>query len=81
MRALPGFFIGNEMYETVEPAIMNRKPFSQLKGDERRWAIDEAVGTLKQYAKVKKDKDLMKAAREELKKQVAESQALLKGMK
>jgi hypothetical protein len=68
------------MYDTVEPVHMKEKPFSQLKGDERDWRINDAVNVLKQYTKIKKDKNLMAAAREELKKEVSQSQAVLKGL-
>lgn len=57
---------------------MQEKPFSQLKGDERRWRIQEAVGTLKSFARIKKDKALMAAARQALKEEIATSQAVLK---
>lgn len=54
------------------------KPYSQMKGDEKRYCIEDAARTLKRYAAIKKDKALMSAAREELKKEIADSQAALK---
>ncbi len=52
---------------------MAHKPLSQLKGDERRWAIEGAASTLKEFARVKRDKPLLKAARAELKQQITDS--------
>ena len=52
---------------------MPHKPLAKLKGDERDWAIESAARTLKEFARIKKDKPLMKAARAELKKEVADA--------
>jgi len=57
---------------------MSETQFSKLKGEERQWRIEEAASTLKRYVVIKKDQQLMKAAREELKRQVAEDQETIK---
>lgn len=48
------------------------------KQQEREWAIEDAARTLKNFAKLKRDKELLKAAREYLKKEIADSQKVLK---
>jgi len=57
------FFIGVEM----------AKPLSKLKGDEREWAIESAARTLKEFARIKRDKPMLKAARAFLKQEIADS--------
>ena len=57
---------------------MAEKPFAKLNGDEKRWAIESAASTLQGYAKLLRDKPLLRAARNELKKQIADSQKALK---
>lgn len=52
---------------------MAHKPFAKLKGFDREMAIDNAAHTLKEFARIKKDKPLLKAARAELKKQIADA--------
>jgi len=68
--------------ETAQPVGVNmaEKPFAQLKGDERRWAIESAASTLKAFAKLNRpaNKELKKAAREELKREIADGQKTLK---
>jgi len=54
------------------------KEFGKLKGDEKRWAIESAASTLRSYAKLLRDKPLLKAAREQLKTEIADSQKALK---
>lgn len=54
------------------------KPMKQMKEDERHYAVQDAVRTLKDYAKVRKQKELFGAARDALKQEIADSQALLK---
>jgi len=46
--------------------------------DEKRWAVDSAVSTLKEYAKIRKDPELMAAAKQALKVEIAESQKMVK---
>ena len=53
---------------------MSNKPLKSLKGEKRTWAIDSAASTLKEFARIKKDKPLLAAARKELKRQIADSQ-------
>lgn len=55
-------------------------PFEKLKGEERFWKIESAASTLKQYAKLKRKENstLLKAAREYLKEEIADSQKTLK---
>ena len=57
---------------------MADKKFETLKGDEKRWAVEGAARTLQEYAKILRDKPLLKAARDELKRQIADSQKALK---
>ena len=57
---------------------MADKPFAKLSGDERRWRIDEAASTLRNYAKLLRDKQLLRAARTQLKQEIADSQKALK---
>lgn len=52
---------------------MPEKPLSQLKGDERGWAIESAARTLKEFARIRRDKPMMKAARAYLKQEIADS--------
>ena len=49
------------------------KAFANMKGDEKRWEIESAARTLKEFARIKKDKKLLAAARAELKKEIADS--------
>lgn len=56
---------------------MARK-FENLKGDERQWAIEGAARSLKEFAKIKRDKPLLKAARAYLKQEIIDSQKVLK---
>ena len=39
------------------------KKFANMKGDERQWEIESAARTLKDFARIKKDKPLLAAAR------------------
>lgn len=48
------------------------------KQQEREWAIEDAALTLKSFARIKRDKPLLKAAREYLKKEIADSKKILK---
>lgn len=58
---------------------MSSRPLAQIKGaDEKRWAIKSAANTLKEFFRIKKDKPLLKAARTELKRQLAETKAAIK---
>lgn len=58
---------------------MSERPLSQIRGaDEKRWAIERAASTLKEFFRIKKDKPLLKAARAELKRQLAETKAAIK---
>lgn len=58
---------------------MSERKLSQIKGaDEKRWAIESAATTLKEFFRIKADKPLLKAARAELKQQIADSKAALK---
>lgn len=52
--------------------------FETLKSDEKDWAIDRAADTLKEFARIKKDPKLLKAARKRLKEQIAEAQKAVK---
>ncbi len=52
---------------------MAHLPLAKLKGDERQWAIESAASTLKEFARIKRDKPLLKAARADLKQQIADS--------
>lgn len=55
------------------------RPLSQIKGaEEKRWAIESAANTLKEFFRIKTDKPLLKAARAELKKQIADAKAAIK---
>ena len=53
--------------------IMPEQPLSKLKGDEREYAIQRAAQTLKDFARIKRDKPMMKAARAYLKMEIADS--------
>ena len=53
--------------------MMPEKPLAKLKGDERDWAISSAASTLKEFAKIRRDKPLLKAARAYLKQEIADS--------
>jgi len=57
---------------------MVQPKLEKLKGDERQWAIEGAARTLKEFAKIKRDKPLLKAARAYLKQEIADSQKVLK---
>ena len=57
---------------------MAETPFAKLKGDERRWRIESAARTMQDYAKLVRDKPLLRAARNELKRQIAENQEIVK---
>jgi len=74
------FLLVSEKMAQVNEAIpMAEKPFSQLKGDERLWRIEDAVRTLKRYAELKRKENsaLIKAAREELQKEIDDSKKFL----
>ena len=58
---------------------MLNKTLSQIKGsDEKRWAIESAANTLKEFFRIKADKPLLKAARAKLREEIANSKAALK---
>jgi len=48
-------------------------PLAKLKGDDRKWAIQSAANTLKEFARIRRDKPLLKAARAYLKQEIADS--------
>lgn len=48
------------------------------KEQEKQWAIEDAARTLKDYAKLLRNKTLLKEARAYLKKEIADSQKVLK---
>lgn len=52
---------------------MAEQPFTKLKGMDRQFTVESAARTLKEFARIKRDKDLMKAARAELKKELADT--------
>lgn len=52
---------------------MARPVFANMKGDEKRFEIEQAARTLKEFARVKKDKKLLAAARKELQREIADS--------
>lgn len=52
--------------------------FAKMKGDERQWEIESAARTLKEFARIKKDKPLLAAARKELKSEIADAQKAVK---
>ena len=54
------------------------KPLSKLKGDDRQWAIESAARTLKDFARIKRDKPLLKAARAQLRQEIADSKKAMK---
>ena len=56
---------------------MPEQPLSKLKGDDREWAIESAAKTLKDFARIRRDKPMLKAARAYLKQEIADSK---KGM-
>jgi len=64
----------------AEAIVRLEIPFEKLKGDERFWKIESAARTLKEYAKLKREEnsDLLKAARQYLKEEVADSNKTLK---
>ena len=65
--------------ETNVPMATTEKKLSAIKDkDERRWAIEGAARALKKFASIKRDKELMKAARAYLKQEIADSQKVLK---
>ena len=57
---------------------MIEKPLSKLKGDDRQWAIEGAARTLKEFARIRRDKPLLKAARAQLRQEIADSKAGMK---
>lgn len=57
---------------------MAKSELAGLKGDDRKWKIEDAARTLKSFAKLKRDPELLKAAREELKREIKDSQNVLK---
>lgn len=48
------------------------------KQEERRWKIESAASTLKEFAKLKRDKKLLKEARDFLKQEIADAKKVLK---
>ena len=52
---------------------MPEQPLAKLKGDERNWAIESAARTLKEFARIRRDKPMLKAARAYLKQEIADS--------
>lgn len=52
---------------------MPEKTLSQLKGVAREYAISDAAMTLKSFARIKRDKPMLKAARAYLKQENADS--------
>lgn len=52
---------------------MSDRPLSKLKGIDRQFAIENAARALKEFARIKRDKDLLKAARVELKRELADT--------
>lgn len=58
--------------------MMTEKSYGQMKGDEKRYRSEDAARTLKQYAKINKDKVLLAAAREVLKMEIKLSQEAVK---
>lgn len=59
---------------------MNQIPFEKLKGEEKQYRIEDAARTLKRYAELKRKDNsaLLKAARDYLKQEIADSQKVLK---
>ena len=57
---------------------MPEQPLSKLKGDERYYAIQRAAGTLKDFARIKRDKPMLKAVRAYLKQEIADSKIAVK---
>ena len=60
-----------------EQPIMSEKPYSQLKGDDKRWRADEGAGILRRYAELMKDKDWLAASKKTLEEQIKASQKAL----
>jgi hypothetical protein len=54
------------------------KKLDTVKGMDREWMIESAARTLKEFAKVKRDKALLKAAKAYLKKEIADAQTAIK---
>ena len=48
---------------------------------EREWAIEDAARTMKAFAKLKRDQPLLRAAREYLRKEIADSKKVLQTTK
>jgi hypothetical protein len=74
------FLLGRIMASLVEATTpMAEIPFDKLKGEERQWRIESAARTLKDYAKLKRKENtaLLKAAREYLKEEIADSKKTL----
>ena len=57
---------------------MSSEPLSKMSADDKRWAIESAAGTLKAFFRIKKDKPLLKAAREYLKEEIANAKSAMK---
>lgn len=60
------------------PMATERKLSAIKDKQERQWAIEDAARTLKKFASIKRDKELLKAARAYLKQEIADSQKVLK---
>lgn len=61
------------------PIMATERKLSAIKDkDERRYAIEDAARALKKFASIKRDKELLKAARAYLKQEIADSQKVLK---
>lgn len=54
------------------------KKFESLKGEERWWEVENAARTMKEFAKIRRDKPLLKAARAYLKQEIEDSRKILK---
>jgi len=64
---------------TKEVPMATERKLSAIKDkDERRYAIEDAARTLKRFAGIKRDPELLKAARAYLKQEIADSQKVLK---
>lgn len=58
--------------------MMHEKPMTKMTAEQKEYEIEEAARTLKQFAKIRKNKALFAAARAQLQKEIKASQEMLK---
>jgi len=64
--------------QPIGVSAMSEKAFSKLKGDEKRWRVEDGAGILRRHMELLKDPEWLKASQAELKKQNEDGEDALK---